>query len=64
MKEMPTKEMPKMAKTQIIERKHEPFRPLEVDTVTLDIIESALRNALSMMSRVTVSTSKIGRAHV
>src|SRR5579864_4079148 len=41
-----------MPKTQIIERNREPFRPLEVDTVTLDIIESALRNARYEMDAV------------
>src|SRR5258708_26716520 len=54
---MPAKEMPKMAKTQIIERNHEPFRPLEVDTVTLDIIESALRNARYEMDAVLFRTA-------
>ncbi len=46
-----------MAKTQIIERNHEPFRPLEVDTVTLDIIESALRNARYEMDAVLFRTA-------
>ena len=46
-----------MAKTQIIERNREPFRPLEVDTVTLDIIESALRNARYEMDAVLFRTA-------
>src|SRR6266404_1017599 len=54
---MPAKEMPKMAKTQIIERSLDPFRPLEVDTVTLDIIESALRNARYEMDTVLFRTA-------
>src|SRR5271166_3479422 len=55
MKEKP--ENPKMAKTRIIERNHEPFHPLEVDTVTLDIIESALRNARFEMDAVLFRTA-------
>src|SRR5260221_12141026 len=46
-----------MPKTQIIERNREPFRPLEVDTVTLDIIESALRNARYEMDAVLFRTA-------
>ena len=42
---------------QIIERNHEPFRPLEVDTVTLDIIESALRNARYEMDAALFRTA-------
>ncbi len=46
-----------MAKTRIIERNQEPFRPVEVDTVTLDIIESALRNARYEMDAVLFRTA-------
>ena len=46
-----------MPKTQIIERNREPFRPLQVDTITLDIIESALRNARYEMDAVLFRTA-------
>ncbi|HLK87059.1 MAG TPA: hydantoinase B/oxoprolinase family protein [Candidatus Binataceae bacterium] len=46
-----------MSKAQIIERKHDPFRPLEVDSVALDIIESALRNARYEMDAVLFRTA-------
>src|SRR5260370_32670736 len=54
---MRTKEMTKMERPQISERNHEPFRRLEVDAVTLDIIESALRNARYEMDAVLFRTA-------
>ena len=46
-----------MSNAQIIERNHEPFTPLEVDSVALDIIESALRNARYEMDAVLFRTA-------
>src|ERR1700674_4886768 len=46
-----------MAKTQIVERNREPFRPVAVDAVTLDIIEGALRNARYEMDAVLFRTA-------
>src|ERR1700736_6365295 len=55
------KEKPKMAKamakSRIVERNSEPFRPVAVDAVTLDIIESALRNARFEMDAVLYRTA-------
>src|ERR1700736_4546164 len=55
------KEKPKMAKamakSRIVERNSEPFRPVAVDAVTLDIIESALRNARYEMDAVLFRTA-------
>ena len=46
-----------MTKTQIIERNRAPFAPVEVDPITLDILESALRNARYEMDAVLFRTA-------
>ena len=42
---------------QIIESNHEPFRAVELDPITLDIIENALRNARFEMDAVLFRTA-------
>ncbi len=42
---------------RIIQRNNEPFRRVEVDTITIDIIESALRNARHEMDTVLFRTA-------
>src|SRR5512136_1616517 len=46
-----------MARTRIVERNREAFRSLAVDTITLDIIENALRNARAEMDAVLFRTA-------
>jgi N-methylhydantoinase B len=46
-----------MPQAQIIERNHQPFHRVEVDSVTLDIIESAMRNARYEMDAVLFRTA-------
>jgi N-methylhydantoinase B len=43
--------------TRIIEERPRPFAPVEIDTVTLDIIENALRNARIEMDATLVRTA-------
>jgi hypothetical protein len=41
-----------MQKARIVETNKTPFKPVEVDPITLDILESALRNARYEMDAV------------
>ena len=44
---------------RIIETNHTPFQRIDVDTVTVDIIENALRNAREEMDAVLFRTAMI-----
>src|SRR6478752_5761484 len=46
-----------MQKARIVETNKSPFKPVEVDPITLDILESALRNARVEMDAVLFRTS-------
>ena len=46
-----------MQKARIVETNKAPFKPVEVDPITLDILESALRNARYEMDAVLFRTA-------
>src|SRR6187549_4196547 len=46
-----------MQKARIVETNKTPFKPVEVDPITLDILESALRNARFEMDTVLFRTA-------
>ena len=46
-----------MQKARIVETNNTPFKPVEVDPITLDILESALRNARYEMDAVLFRTA-------